>query len=1094
MKAIDIKKIRRKLSVIIYALYPEEGKMLLKDYGFTKTGSLQKEKSIPDKDLVECDLFDTLIASAPVVQEQKPNIHYTVHWGFVDYTINLPDGSSADGQFICSKNTVEIEDHIAWYALKNGQVGILKEVADIEKNLEAFSSLNAEKDIKNNREKLMLATNKYNDALFNFLQVVYGNTERLKSLLINNSLAPLPNFFDKRAVRVASHVPNKEGAYLRSQVSHDYNAADPDGVEIKLMNNIDFNEKRPPKGEVFVTCTNDSQVYVKYLKDQEKILIDDANELSRLKNENVLCPTEETVILELIRSQHKQDFTLKRQLNKFGKRIVQCIAKEGNAYNLGANQTRISDMIEYYGASNPAPTANKRWINTLKDKILDHKNKVVRELIHLLQNKEFSNLHVEVAQLKALYPCLLVTYKRINTESSIKTYSDEFIEAYTEFVTHLMISQVNLQLKKKNLYPLLDRRQSFGFLTPTMTGVHTGVRLSMGLTPNDEWIHAVAKGIEQTDHILAQFIFKDVKDKKYNKNNNIFKPNVDTLLNKFRGGEFCGDGHKFFYSYCKEHEGETILKEKLDEQLDKAKINNGELVFRHQKVDPILEAQEYNEIHNRMKKGLVHRYYHYNEEKKQVVCYVGKEMNIESIRPVDPNKLNYFLFKNFSSPDQIRLTNLQESWLNEAIDEPQDTSSVLPSQEFISLYQEIMELYDQMMEIQAHPLIGTSIDLEQITRDLIVTQDKIVEYLFDQRPLITEDTSDEDEHDGSFSKNYYSPAGMSALFAPLYAASTLWATPEIPFPYDIGECAYFELTLSWHKTLDKKYFTRSSLIERDLNKPIFKALRANNIEVNQDTKDFYSELIWLFFDRKCDNRKVIKNSFLVWVNKINTKGIKEDFDKVYDIIEQVFPAYFNKEWFNAVRRPEVYYIDNNPCANEYNKAPRTAFELMDELFFYTDHRPRVLVLDTTSSTQQQIKEFLNEFNAQNRIPILVTASSMVKHSEVGLDLWQGGENKVYLSASMNNDPRLIKMFKEFSCELKKITQSTEGGFARLARRHTRDACNKIHSDKYINEKQKRIEEFKTLTQSVGAFFQQPNELPPKRPIGLGLNTIGFSNT
>lgn len=82
---------------------------------------------------------------------------------------------------------------------------------------------------------------------------------------------------------------------------------------------------------------------------------------------------------------------------------------------------------------------------------------------------------------------------------------------------------------------MIDRRQSFGFLTPTLTDVHTGVRLSLGLTPNKQWIECVEEGIKQTDKSLAKFTLKD----------------KDDFLNLFRAGEFCGDGHKYLYDLYK---------------------------------------------------------------------------------------------------------------------------------------------------------------------------------------------------------------------------------------------------------------------------------------------------------------------------------------------------------------------------------------------------------------------------------------------------------------------------------------------------------------------------------------------------------------
>ena len=97
----------------------------------------------------------------------------------------------------------------------------------------------------------------------------------------------------------------------------------------------------------------------------------------------------------------------------------------------------------------------------------------------------------------------------------------------------------------------------------------------------------------------------------------------------------------------------------------------------------------------------------------------------------------------------------------------------------------------------------------------------------------------------------------------------------------------------------------------------------------------------------------------------------------------------------------IYYIDLNPCiANASSQLPAWYFaEKIKELSNRKSNVPTVLVLDTTSSRSKQVMDILTEFDKQDKIPLLVTACSVLKHNELGLDAFSVGENKVYFPGS-----------------------------------------------------------------------------------------------
>ncbi|HDO9946727.1 TPA: Dot/Icm T4SS effector LegC1, partial [Legionella pneumophila] len=761
------------------------------------------------------------------------------------------------------------------------------------------------------------------------------------------------------------------------------------------------------------------------------------NIINKLNSNRKLTNNELLAIISAIQS--KDTLILKNQLNKFGCNVEGVIAGNGEAYNIGGNATRVDKIIEYQSNGISYKRGNQLTLK-LKDRVLEHKTNVVETLVRHLKDENFKCLKVDSNQLKAKYPCLIVTFKY----DEYRSKPENIPEGYSEFVTHMMIAQINLKLKEKNLSPLIDRRQSFGFLTPTLTDVHTGVRLSLGLTPNKQWIECVEEGIKQTDKSLAKFTLKD----------------KDDLLNLFRAGEFCGDGHKYLYDLYKTGEK---TQEEVNKFLQESKVKSEckDIYFSTKDITRIDK--------DKLKKGVLKRFYYFDSKNGAITLYDNQHQHGSSLK-VNADVIHYFLLKNFSSKDLIKLTEVQECWLKEAIDDAQRNNPFqYIDRKYLSLYRKITRLYAQILGVEQNR--GEEKDLAKLTRDLINLQNGVVTSLLKTMPLITDDTSD-DEHANKYAqKNFYSPAGMSALFAPLYAAAKVFSyNNEMPISYGSDPYAYFELLLSWNKTLDESQFVRSEVVKEKLENRAFKMLLENFANESNKTglvkmgrsevticfKNIYTEIYSNQIERKKldvdsiinSNLTAIKNA--LEINTENDRGaIQFNEEKLrlilkqgINIIQQSFPKYM--EHVNSLENnPTVYFADNNPCVNKDHLEVRTAIEVLKDLCT-KDLCPKVFVLDTTSATEAQIEDFLNVFNQQDKIPILVTAASMVKHSEFGLDLWQGGINKAYLSEKSEKNENSQNEFARFITELKNVTKGTEPGFTRFARRHVREAMNNIN--------------------------------------------------
>lgn len=1091
MKSIE--EIEKTLKEIFNGLNSDDEEKLyqaaINNYGYEILSHEQEGNKIQlhfsvDDDNWGTDIFDR--EPSPPHQERKEKFFY---YKILGNQISYEIGNNRQKEEFFSKNIDNINLQIFLDAFKRGNIEILMNVNNIK---EAQCLLrNAPDELKIRKE-----SNRLNELIKNYnntLQLLEKTlTKQFPTLKINNLLLLLPKSSDIRAIQVASHIPGKEGSYRRSQPIHLYHQTASDGVEIILKNETDFSNSFPHnRNQFFLTAkrevvnqeaillsVNERKLYIKKVDGQELML-----DIARKENEKIITKIDNNVrltnhesqlILNALKKQTGEIFVLKFELNKFGDQIVNLIAEQGETYNIGANASRIDKLIQY--TSNQIYSVkNNKSIVALKDGVLVHKNEVVASLVARLKSKEFECLNVSDDQLKAKYPCLIVTFNHINIYDDARetieiinlNHNPVLIpEGYSEFVTHMMIAQINLKLNAKNLSPLIDRRQSFGFLTPTLTDIHTGVRLSLGLTPNVEWINAVVAGIEETDIILQDFIFQKEGDK---------------LLDKFRGGIFSGSGYKYLQSLYLKADADKS-KEAIIRFISISNESTSKTLIPF--ITETTSEQYQKTIEIMFKKNLFPKYYIFNEKNNTITCYDKHEGKTrEKIFEVDNDKINFFLSQNTFTETYIKLNEIQESWLLEAIKNAAPNFKpflFISHDSYRTLYSKIISLYKKLLN-QDEVILSKQVNLEKATRELINTQEQVVKFLLTQQPLTTEDTSDEDSDNEYAKNNYYSPAGMSALFAPFFAAKKIGLNgyENLPFPYSIDEYVYFELGLSWKRTLDNAAFIRSDSVEETIKNGIFKNLLKNDIYFNDKIKDdFFNKLINTAYTYKLEGQSVTKHSLIETANKIlewdysnsnkNTIVAEEELEKACQIISDSFPSYLNSEDMQKITHPILYAIDNNPCVNKNTLKIKTAVEILNELC-KKEIYPKIIVLDITSSTQEQIKEFLKEFNKQDKIPVLATASSMVKHSELGLDLWQGGENKVYLSEAAKNQDN-VAYFIKFSRKFKELTQGTESGFGRYARRLIRETYQnmKNESTSPLNEK---------ISSSRETFYDLKNELP-----------------
>lgn len=291
-------------------------------------------------------------------------------------------------------------------------------------------------------------------------------------------------------------------------------------------------------------------------------------------------------------------------------------------------------------------------------------------------------------------------------------------------------------------------------------------------------------------------------------------------------------------------------------------------------------------------------------------------------------------------------------------------------------------------------------------------------------------TSDSDTESGPISK-FYTPSGMSALYAAIEA--------------------YYEATRTDNKTV---YYAAKNYVYFEIDTPAgggWKGKFRKNVKyVNLNSID--ANIIFI------DNNPCLNGAYLLeeiekeaGVKEIKTIKAKTKYSAIQDCISefgqkiQNFPEdlktkaedlkteainFLSKRAKNLIKEQKV----------EELKEP----DFIDTATFIeglaiTDNLC-VLVVDVTSSTQEQIMNIIEVWN-RKAIPILMLASSPLKNRQLSLDMAQYGEIRLY---TQNKTDNFIENFKK---SLRNVTKCSSSAYATMVRRDMRQAINDFNKNK-----------------------------------------------
>lgn len=420
-------------------------------------------------------------------------------------------------------------------------------------------------------------------------------------------------------------------------------------------------------------------------------------------------------------------------------------------YNLGLNgsfghqinqKVRPEDIVKQSRPfSNSFSTAAKRQLD---DRILDHKNDAIAAIVNDLNHGEnLTIVVVDTNQLQAKYPAVMVRINEnfdFHKEMKKNGIHNEYEDAYPKFLTHLLLASVNKKLYEQGLEPYFDKRQSFGFLTPTMSDAGPAIRVSLGLVPNKEWQDAVVAGIRDFDKLVQKL----VEEKKIKQ----VDGKIGTPYSNFKGGSHLDNfGHKVFLKEFIEASSKDIPMQEQDMALEDD---------RKGLTSPAIVSEKEEELRS-------------DENGKQKEIVSSPNFVIPSAIGETAISFDEFL------TDEVKKALKDSDYFSSLTRELSNHSqaNIPGSKEFNQLIDQVIAVYTDLLP----PQIITSTSSEQNPNAKI---ERLNELIKNYKSSLVNTTAEKEEIDfSSDSENeeeqedqnlkHFTPSGMSALSVPLVA-------------------------------------------------------------------------------------------------------------------------------------------------------------------------------------------------------------------------------------------------------------------------------------------------------------------------------------
>lgn len=794
----------------------------------------------------------------------------------------------------------------------------------------------------------------------------------------------------------------------------------------------------------------------------------------------------------------------KGKTNPFAKRVGGFLAKGAHTYNIGGAKMEADRVLVQSELKQGRRKADSSKIKGLRDDILEHKNTWVAYMVGCFP--ACTHLKAPQAQVSARYPCVLILF-----EGDLMTQVNQSKENIPEFLTHFLAGHINAALISGKLRPLVERRQSFGFMTPTITDVHSGVRLSLGITPSKAWCKAVLQGIKAADSDIGAFSFRSLLE------SSVSSTEVVPVSKEVPDLEEMSDLEEMPVSIGTD---ESSKLGSAPEVLILNKFNRGSVLGAGHKLitTKLLSKAEMSSSSSNAKMSI---------SPKELNALFGTRSGQEIV-------------------DEIRV-------LPKFVFEGQEVDGYA-----IALYTRLKSFYEHFLRRLHRPTDEEAVDWTKVdpAEILQVLMDQCVEATYeDVEDVVGLDESSDDEDVTS-----RVPSGMSALFLPM--ASYASRHPDRSIVYDTAPYSYFEIDISWNRTFgwDRierrgvRYAFAPSVFRRkaedilnalvkqaiqeeedrcrwkidDIRKVkeekedkvrervrgSFKSEKAEKVyqqaveEVEREVEELETQMKQAIAKRKAKKdekieelnecletgKKKLKEKLSVIIPLLDRylKGKKDDLaQSTTESLEELASAHMELIVFfegvkgessepgpdglvaRSIREAfetcgfammdqgalaeressvEIAFVDFNPCMTGEEQ-----FDSGENLYHQTMKKYgklRMIVVDITSATEEQIKKLVALFQdqtadreSQEIVPFLCMARSGTKHDQLGLDISTMGSCVYVMYHGFDDDKSMKQEFDALCRTSRKLSRNTEPALVKKLRRDLREAARQSEKKK-----------------------------------------------
>jgi hypothetical protein len=744
------------------------------------------------------------------------------------------------------------------------------------------------------------------------------------------------------------------------------------------------------------------------------------------------------------------------EVTPFIERTGKYLEEGAKVYNIGGAKMMSDTVMVQKDLRRGRKKVSSKKAEGLRDDILEHKNKYVKFMVDNF-GTDTKHLKAPKAQLDAQYPCVLILFEKelMNKVSKSK-------DNIPEFLTHLVAGHVNAALTRSSLRPLVDRRQSFGFMTPTITDVHSGVRLSLGITPSEDWCHAVIEGIKVADADIDTYDgFKSVPGNTKEKDPDF------VIMNKFNQGSVLGAGHKLITekllsegnkTSITRSEINTIFGTREGSDVVKDILNVGKPDFDGQTVD-----QDSIALYKRLKS-----FY------ERLINISGGEVENKEVVwvSIDPGEKLQDLMDIAVEAVYDDSKNIVD--LDESSDEEDREPSRVPSGMSalflpIASYSSIHEDENRSIIYDTAPFSYFEIDgswkrtfkLDYIER--LGVRCQLVTSAFKEKALKNFDKAAEED--------------IIKLIQPHYQAIKIIKEKGNEDEENIRD--QFRLNKPQDKKQQEIEADRVELKIEKIGKRVKHEVDQKETKIRNLTHKRNT-----FFSKQKDNLEVQLEACAVLMNsymeckainprtnlpimpkklKVVTKDLNSLMTKIKKSDKESNPSKFvasaildafEKVGFGemekavnakAISNVEVAFVDVNPCMTDQDD-----FDSGENLYHQTMQKYdklRMIVVDITSSTEKQVNDLISLFQDQSVdrdrkeiVPFLCLAKSGTKHDQMGLDISTMGRCHYIMHDSFQQDKLMLAELRNLNSASRSLSNNTEPLLVKKLRRDLRKAA------------------------------------------------------